>query len=180
MINNDIKEVLISSSQIENRVKEIAKEISADYADKNPLMVGILKGAWVFLADLVRQMTCPCQVDFISASSYGKGTVTSGNVKVMKDLAESCEGRDVIIVEDIIDTGITLSFLQKMLQERKARSVEIVTFLSKPSRRKVNVDVKYVGYEIPDAFVVGYGMDYAEQYRELQYIGILKEEVYKK
>jgi hypoxanthine phosphoribosyltransferase len=180
MTNNDIKEVLISSSQIENRVKEIAEEISADYADKNPLMVGILKGAWVFLADLVRQMTCPCQVDFISASSYGKGTVTSGNVKVMKDLAESCEGRDVIIVEDIIDTGITLSFLQKMLQERKARSVEIVTFLSKPSRRKVNVDVKYVGYEIPDAFVVGYGMDYAEQYRELQYIGILKEEIYKK
>lgn len=138
----------------------------------------MLKGAWVFVADLLRELELPADVDFICASSYGSGTCTSGEVTLLKDITMDCRKRDILLVEDIIDSGVTLSLLKQMLIERKAKSVNLVTLLSKPSRRKVNVDVKYVGFEIPDEFVVGYGMDYDERFRTLPYIGVLKEDVY--
>lgn len=174
---NDIKEVMFSADQIRNRVSEIAKQIAADYKGNRPLVIGVLKGAWVFVADLLRELEIPADVDFICASSYGSGTSTSGEVTLLKDITMDCRKRDVLIVEDIIDSGVTLSWLKQMMIDRKARSVNIATLLSKPSRRKVNVDVKYVGFEIPDEFVVGYGMDYDERYRTLTNICILKEEV---
>ena len=177
---SNVREVLISKEEISNRVRQLAAQISADYRDKNPVLVGVLKGGWVYLADLVREMDIDCEVDFISASSYGKGTTTSGSVKLLKDLTEDVCGRHVLIVEDIIDSGITLSYLKKLIEERNAESVEITALLSKPSRRKVHVDVKYVGFEIPDKFVVGYGMDFAEKLRGLPEICVLKEEMYKK
>lgn len=177
--SDDIKEIMFSAEQIHNRVEEMAQQIAQDYAGRRPLVIGVLKGAWVFVADLLRSMELPSDVDFICASSYGSGTFTSGEVTLLKDITLDCRRRDVLLVEDIIDSGVTLSWLKQMLIERKAKSVNIVTLLSKPSRRKVDVDVKYVGFEIPDEFVVGYGMDYDERYRTLTDICILKEEVYK-
>ena len=177
--SKDIKEVMFSTEQIRERVNELAKQIAADYAGTRPLVVGVLKGAWIFVADLLRQLELPADVDFICASSYGSGTTTTGELTLLKDITMDCRKRDVLLVEDIIDSGVTLSRLKEMMLERKARSVNIVTLLSKPSRRKVDVDVKYVGFEIPDEFVVGYGMDYDERFRTLTDIGILKEEVYK-
>ena len=176
---NEIKQVLFSSEQIRERVCRMAEQISADYKGKRPLVIGVLKGAWVFVADLLREMDIPADVDFICASSYGSGTTTSGTVTLLKDITLDCRKRDVLIVEDIIDSGVTLSLLKQMMLDRKAKSVNIVTLLSKPSRRKADVDVKYVGFEIPDEFVVGYGMDYDERFRTFADIGILKEEVYK-
>lgn len=178
--NKDVKEVLITSAEIKRRVKQMAQEISADFAGEKPLVVGVLKGAWAFMADLVREIDCDCEVDFVTVSSYGNGTVSSGSIKILKDLTTSCEGKDVLIVEDIIDTGITLSRLRDLFYERKAKSVSIATFLSKPARRKVNVPVNYVGFEILDKFVIGYGMDYAENYRGLKDVCVLKEEIYKR
>ena len=177
---NEIKEIMFSAEQIRARVAEIAKQIDKDYAGKRPLVIGVFKGAWIFVADLLRAMELPADVDFICASSYGSGTSTSGEVTLLKDITLDCRKRDVLLVEDIIDSGVTLSLLKQMMIERKARSVNIATLLSKPSRRKVDVDVKYVGFEIPDEFVVGYGMDYDERFRTFDSIGILKEEVYKK
>lgn len=177
--SNDIKKIMFSTERIRERVNELAKQIAADYAGTRPLVVGVLKGAWIFVADLLRQLELPADVDFICASSYGSGTSTSGEVTLLKDITIDCRKRDVLLVEDIIDSGVTLSWLKQMLIERKAKSVNIATLLSKPSRRKVNVDVKYIGFEIPDEFVVGYGMDYDERYRTLDSICILKEDVYK-
>lgn len=175
----DIKEVLLSEEKILNKVKELAGRISEDYKGKDLLVVGILKGSVIVASDLIKNITIPCAIDFMAVSSYGSSTETSGVVRILKDLDHGVEGKDIIIVEDIIDSGVTLDYLLKYLKARKANSIEIVTLLSKPARRKVEIDVKYCGFEVPDEFLVGYGLDFAEKYRNLPFIGILKEEVYK-
>ena len=178
MMRNDIQEVLFSEQQLADKVAELGARISADYEDKNPLVVSVLKGSYVFMADLTRKITIPCNVDFMAVSSYGAGTKTTGEVQIIKDIGSKIDGRHLIIVEDILDSGVTLSFLMKIRTARGAASIRLCTLLSKPERRKVDVPVDYLGFEIPDAFVVGYGLDYAEKYRNLPYIGILKPSVY--
>lgn len=175
----DIKEVLLTENEIMQRIKEIASKISEDYKGKDLLVVGILKGSVIVASDLIKNITIPCSIDFMALSSYGNSTETSGVVRILKDLDHGIEGKDVIIVEDIIDSGVTLDYLLKYLKARKANSIEIVTLLSKPARRKVEIDVKYCGFEVPDEFLVGYGLDFSEKYRNLPFVGILKEEVYK-
>lgn len=175
----DIKKVLLTEEQILEKVRELGSAISRDYESKDLLIVGILKGSVLFASELIKNITVPCEIDFMAVSSYGNSTETSGVVRILKDLEHSIEGKDIIIVEDIIDSGVTLDYLLKYLTARKANSVEIVTLLTKPSRRKVDINVKYCGFEVPDEFLVGYGLDYAEKYRNLPYVGILKEEVYK-
>ena len=177
-MKNDIKEVLFTEEQLKQKVAELGAQITADYQGKNPLIVSVLKGSYVFMADLTRRIDVPCQVDFMVVSSYGAGTKTSGEVQIIKDLENSIDGRDLIIVEDILDSGVTLSYLMKVLTARGANSIRLCTLLSKPERRKVDVPVDYLGFEIPDEFVVGYGLDFAERYRNLPYIGILKPSVY--
>lgn len=179
-MKNDIKEILFSKEQIPEITTILAKKIETDYQDKTPIIVSVLKGSFIFMADLVREINIPCEIDFMVVSSYGNGTTTTGEVKIIKDLDYVIEGRDVILVEDILDSGMTLSYLLEILKTRGANSVEICTFLNKPSRRKADVQVKYNGFDIPDEFVVGYGLDYAEKYRNLPYVGILKPEVYTK
>lgn len=174
----DVKEILVTKEQIEKKVAELGKILSEEYKDLNPLCVCVLKGAVPFMADLIRQMNISLQMDFMAVSSYGNSTKSSGVVRILKDLDTSVDGRHVLIVEDIIDTGLTLSYLVDMLKGRNAASVKIVTMLDKPERRKVDLKPDYCGFTIPDAFVVGYGLDYAERYRNLPYIGVLKEEVY--
>lgn len=176
----DIKEVLITEEQIQKRIEELAQVISEDYKGKNLLVVGILKGSVLFASDLLKKISIPCEIDFMAVSSYGNSTETSGVVRILKDLDNSIEGKDLIIVEDIVDTGVTLSYLTKYLKGRNINSVEIVSLLNKPSRRKADIDVKYIGFETPDEFLVGYGLDYAEKYRNLPFVGILKREVYEK
>lgn len=178
MMRNDIQEVLFSEQQLADKVAELGARISADYEGKNPLVVSVLKGSYVFMADLTRQISIPCNVDFMAVSSYGAGTKTTGEVQIIKDIGSKIDGRHLIIVEDILDSGVTLSFLMKILKARGAASIRLCTLLSKPERRKVDVPVDYLGFEIPDAFVVGYGLDYAEKYRNLPYIGILKPAIY--
>ena len=178
MMKNDIQEVLFSEQQLADKVAELGARISADYAGKDPLIVSVLKGSYVFMADLTRRISIPCNVDFMAVSSYGAGTKTTGEVQIIKDIGSKIDGRHLIIVEDILDSGVTLSFLMKVLKARVAASIRLCTLLSKPERRKVDVPVDYLGFEIPDAFVVGYGLDYAEKYRNLPYIGILKPSVY--
>ncbi len=178
-MTEDIKEVLLTEEEILNRVKEIGKAISEDYNNKDLIVVGILKGSVIFASELIKNITIPCEIDFMAVSSYGRSTETSGIVRILKDLDYGIEGKDIIIVEDIIDSGVTLDYLLKYLKARKANSIEIVTLLTKPSRRMVDINVKYCGFEVPDEFLVGYGLDYSERYRNLPYIGILKEEVYK-
>lgn len=178
MMRNDIQEVLFSEQQLADKVAELGARISADYEGKNPLVVSVLKGSYVFMADLTRKITIPCNVDFMAVSSYGTGTKTTGEVQIIKDIGSKIDGRHLIIVEDILDSGVTLSFLMKILKARGAASIRLCTLLSKPERRKVDVPVDYLGFEIPDAFVVGYGLDYAEKYRNLPYIGILKPAIY--
>ena len=178
MMKNDIQEVLFSEQQLADKVAELGAHISADYAGKDPLIVSVLKGSYVFMADLTRRISIPCNVDFMAVSSYGAGTKTTGEVQIIKDIGSKIDGRHLIIVEDILDSGVTLSFLMKVLKARGAASIRLCTLLSKPERRKVDVPVDYLGFEIPDAFVVGYGLDYAEKYRNLPYIGILKPSVY--
>lgn len=178
MMRNDIQEVLFSEQQLADKVAELGARISVDYEGKNPLVVSVLKGSYVFMADLTRKITIPCNVDFMAVSSYGEGTKTTGEVQIIKDIGSKIDGRHLIIVEDILDSGVTLSFLMKILKARGAASIRLCTLLSKPERRKVDVPVDYLGFEIPDAFVVGYGLDYAEKYRNLPYIGILKPSVY--
>lgn len=178
-MNRDIKEVLFTEEKIMETVKEIAKNISEDYKGKDLLVVGVLKGSIVFTSDLIKNITIPCEIDFMAVSSYGSSSETSGIVRILKDLDHSIEGKDLLIVEDIIDSGVTLSYLLEYLKTRKANSVEIVALLTKPSRRKVELEVKYSGLEVPDEFLVGYGLDFAEKYRNLPYVGILKEEIYK-
>ena len=179
-MTKDIKEILLTEEQITNKVKEIGKAISEDYKGKDLIIVGILKGSVIFASELIKNISIPCEIDFMAVSSYGNSTETSGVVRILKDLDHGIEGKDIIIVEDIIDSGVTLDYLLKYLKARKANSIEIVTLLTKPSRRMVDLDVKYCGFEVPDDFLVGYGLDYAERYRNLPYVGILKEEVYKK
>ena len=176
---SDIKEVLISEEEIQNKVKELGKKITEDYRDKNLFLLGILKGAVPFMADIMRKIDLDLEYDFMDVSSY-QGTRSLGEVRILKDISTSIVGKDILIVENIIDTGITLNYLTKVLKSRGANSIEIVTMLSKPSRRKVDLPVKYNGFEIEDNFVIGYGMDYDEKYRALPYIGILDEFVYTK
>ena len=176
----DIKEVLFSEEAINERVKELAAKISEDYKGKELLVVGVLKGSVIFASELIKNITIPCQIDFMAVSSYGDSSETTGVVRILKDLDSEISGKHIIIVEDIVDSGVTLNYLLNYLKSRNASSVEIVSLLTKPSRRKVDIDCKYVGFETPDEFLVGYGLDYAEKYRNLPYVGILKEEVYKK
>ena len=177
MLDKDVERVLFSEEELHRRVAETA-EIDRDYAGREPLLVSVLRGSFVFMADLVRQIHLPCTVDFMAVSSYGAGTASSGQVRIIKDLSEHIEGRDVIVVEDILDSGNTLSYLLKLLEQRSPASIRLCTLLDKPDRRVKPVEVHYSGFTIPDAFVVGYGLDYAEHYRNLPYIGILKPEVY--
>lgn len=177
-MKNDIEKVYFTEEMIQNRVKELGAQLSADYEGKNPLLVGVLKGSFIFLADLSRQMDIHCEIEFITVSSYGAGTETSGQVTMTKALGSVVENRHVIIVEDILDTGLTLEFLRKYLLSLKPASLKICTMLDKPSRRRVQIKADYVGYECVDAFYVGYGLDYAGNYRNLPYIGSLKPEIY--
>lgn len=176
---NLIKATLVSEQQIKQRIAELGKQITADYKGTRPIVIGILKGAWIYLADLLREVDLDVDVDFMSVSSYGSGTSTSGTITIVKDLSVDVTGRDVLIVEDIVDSGLTLARLKDLMRDRNAKSVEISTLLSKPSRRKVEVDVKYIGFEIPDEFVIGYGLDFDEKYRTLRDICVLAEEAYK-
>ena len=179
-MKNDIERVLLTEAQLQKRVREMAAEISRDYADKNPTMVCILKGAIMFYTDLLRNMPIPLSMDFMAVSSYGNKTKSSGEVEIRKDLSTSIEGKHVIIVEDIVESGFTLSYLKRMLDSRGAKSIKLATLLDKPARRAPGITLKsdYSGFVVGDEFVVGYGLDYAERYRNLPYIGILKPEVY--
>ena len=172
-IKDDVKKVLYSEEPLAKRVKEMAEEISKDYAGKDLLVVGILKGSVLFTSDLIKNISIPCEIDFMAVSSYGNSAQTSGVVRILKDL-------DSDIVEDIVDTGTTLSYLLEYLKARKAASIEIVALLDKEARRTSNVSAKYKGFDVPDEFIVGYGIDYAEKYRNLPFIGALKEEIYNK
>ena len=163
----DTAEVLVSSSEVHEKVREIGGRITEDYRGHKLLLVGVLRGAVVFLSDLMRHLRLPCEIDFMEISSYGMGTSSSGVVRILKDLEENITGRHVLVVEDIVDTGLTLSYLRRSLLARKPASLEICALLSKPSRREVDLDVRYVGFEVPDVFVVGYGIDYAGTYRNL-------------
>ena len=177
-MKDDIGEVLFSEEKIASIVRNMGRQISEDYVGKNLFMVSVLKGSLVFMADLMRAVTIPCSIDFLSVSSYGNGTASSGEVRILKDLDCSLEGKDLMIVEDILDSGMTLSFLLKTLSARNPASIRLCTFLDKPERRRVDIRPDYVGAEVPDKFIVGYGLDYAEKYRNLPYIGVLKPEVY--
>jgi hypoxanthine phosphoribosyltransferase len=174
----DVKEVLITSDQIEAKVREIGARITEDYRGEKPLLVGVLRGAVVIMSDLMRNIDLQCELDFMDISSYGSGTSSSGVVRILKDLEEDITDRHVLIVEDIIDTGLTLSYLMRSLQARKPASLEVCALLSKPSRRRAKLDVRYLGFEVPDEFVVGYGLDYAGAYRNLPDICVLKPEVF--
>ncbi|KSU76524.1 hypoxanthine phosphoribosyltransferase [Fictibacillus enclensis] len=179
-MHDEIKEVLISEEALQEKIKDLGKQLSEDYQDRFPLVVGVLKGALPFMADLIKRMDIHLEIDLMAVSSYGASTVSSGEVKIIKDLDTSLEGRDVIIVEDIIDSGLTLSYLVQLFKHRNANSVKIVTLLDKPTGRKVDIKPDLTGFIVPDAFVVGYGLDYIERYRNLPYIGVLKPEVYEK
>lgn len=175
---NDISEVLLSEEQIKQRVKELAKTITEDYKDKMPIVVCVLKGSSFFFVDLCKDIECHINLDFMAVSSYGSSSISSGEIKIKKDLEQDIKGRDVLIVEDIIDSGHTLKKLIALLDERKPKSIKTICLLDKVARRVVDQYADYVGFEIPDEFVVGYGLDFAEYYRNLPYIGILKPEVY--
>ncbi|MGU3411322.1 hypoxanthine phosphoribosyltransferase [Microbacterium sp. M1A1_1b] len=177
-VQDDLSEVLFTPEQIDDKIAELAAAVDRDYADKDPLLVGVLKGAVMVMADFSRHLTLQAKMDWMAVSSYGSGTKSSGVVRILKDLDTDLHGRDVIIVEDIIDSGLTLSWLKQNLESRGAASVEIVTLLRKPEAAKVQVDVKYVGCDIPDAFVVGFGLDYDERYRNLRGIGVLAPHIY--
>ena len=178
IFDNDIQEELFSEEQLKNRVREIAQQITADYQGKEIMLISVLRGSFVFMADLCRAIDLPCTLDFMAVSSYGKGTKSSGQVQITKDLSEDISDRHIIVVEDILDSGNTLSYLLKILENRHPASIRLCTLLDKPDRRVKPVEVHYSGFTIPDAFVVGYGLDYAEKYRNLPYIGILKPRVY--
>ncbi len=175
---NDVKNVLLSEAELSAKVAEMGAQISKDYQGKNLLLVTVLKGAVVFLTDLMRAIDLPAEIDFMVVSSYGSGVKSSGVVKIVKDLDTEIAGRDILIVEDILDTGITLEYLTQLLRDRNPASIKIATLLDKPARRKANIQADYIGFSIPDEFVIGYGLDYDEKYRNLPFIGILKPEVY--
>ena len=174
---NDIEKVLISEEELQAKIKEMGQKISEDFRGKEPLFVGVLKGCFIFMSDLLRYVDIKCTMDFMAVSSY-QGTSSTGAVKIGKDLSQDIEGRHIIIVEDILDSGVTLSYLKKYLEVRKPASISIATLLDKPARRKADVYADYFCFEVPDAFVVGYGLDYNEVYRNLPYIGVLKPEMY--
>jgi hypoxanthine phosphoribosyltransferase len=171
----NVGEILVQPDDLAHRVRELAEEISRDYADKNVLLIGVLKGAVFFLADLMRQLDVDCEVDFMAVSSYGSSTDSSGVVRILKDLDEPIEGRHVLIVEDIVDSGLTLSYLFRMLGGRSPASLEVCALLTKPDRREVDMPIRYVGFEIPNRFAIGYGLDHAERYRNLPYVAVLNE-----
>jgi hypoxanthine phosphoribosyltransferase len=177
-LDADIDDVIVTAEQIQAKTTELAKQIDADYDDREPLLVGVLKGAVMFMSDLARVLERPSTMEFMAVSSYGSATTSSGVVRILKDLDRDIAGEHVLIVEDIIDSGLTLSWLLKNLSARQPASIEVVALLRKPDAVKVHVPVKYVGFDIPNEFVVGYGLDYAERYRDLPYIGRLKPEVY--
>jgi hypoxanthine phosphoribosyltransferase len=170
-----IGEILIDEETLAARVAELGAEVSADYEGRDLLLIGVLKGAVFFMADLMRHLTVACEVDFMAISSYGDATDSSGIVRILKDLDISIEGREVLVVEDIIDSGLTLSYLMRNLESREPASLEVCALLTKPTRREIDVPVRYVGFEIPNKFVVGYGLDFAERYRNLPYVGVLDE-----
>ncbi|MBN1063467.1 hypoxanthine phosphoribosyltransferase [Clostridium botulinum] len=179
-MREDIQEILFDEETLNKKIKEIAEKISVDYKGRELVVVGILKGSVLFAAELIKNISIPCEIDFMAVSSYGNSTETSGVVRILKDLDYSIEGKDILLVEDIVDSGVTLSYLLKYLKARKANTIEIVSLLNKSARRKAEVYAKYIGFEVPDSFIVGYGIDYAEKYRNLPFIGVLKPEVYEK
>ncbi len=176
-MRRDIERILISEEELQDKISRMGKQISDDFRGKDPIFVGVLKGCFIFMADLMRHVDIHCSVDFMAVSSYS-GTSSTGAVKINKDLSEDIEGRHIIIVEDILDSGVTLSYLKQYLMVRKPASISIATLMDKPSRRKADVHADYSCFEVPDAFVVGYGLDYNERYRNLPYIGVLKPEIY--
>lgn len=177
-MRNDMKEILFTEEQIQTRIGELGEQLAREYAGKNPLVICVLKGAILFMADLVKTMDIPLEMDFMAISSYGASTQSSGVVRILKDLDTALEGRHVLIVEDIVDTGLTLSYLRDQLIRRNTASVKIVTLFDKPSGRKIGIVPDYRGFEVPNEFIVGYGLDYAEKYRNLPFVGILKPEIY--
>ena len=172
-VKSAVGEILIDQEPLQARIAELGAEISSDYAGRDLLLVGVLKGAVFFLADLMRELSVPCEIDFMAISSYGAGTDSSGVVRILKDLDMNIAGRDVLVVEDIIDSGLTLSYLMRSLTARKPASLEVCTLLTKPERREVDVPVRYVGFEIPNRFVIGYGLDFDQRYRNLPYVAVL-------
>ena len=174
-LEHAVREILIDADRLHERIAELGEEISADYAGRDLLLIGVLKGAVFFMADLMRRLTVPCEIDFMAISSYAGATESSGVVRILKDLDINIEGRDVLVVEDIIDSGLTLSYLMRNLESREPASLEICALLTKPARREIDVAVRYVGFEIPNSFVVGYGLDFDERYRNLPYVGVLDE-----
>jgi hypoxanthine phosphoribosyltransferase len=176
-LTSGVEEILVDEAALQARVAELGAEISADYRDRDLLLIGVLKGAIFFMADLMRQIDLPCEVDFMAISSYGAGVDSSGVVRILKDLDMPIENRNVVIVEDIVDSGLTLSYLLRNLEARHPASVEICALLTKPDRRENDVECRYVGFDIPNRFVIGYGLDFAERYRNLPYIGVLREDL---
>ncbi|HWF50609.1 MAG TPA: hypoxanthine phosphoribosyltransferase [Solirubrobacteraceae bacterium] len=177
MDDDAIGDILVKPEELQNRVRELAAEISRDYADRDLVLIGVLKGAVFFLSDLMRELKVPCEVDFMAVASYGSATRSSGVVRILKDLDAVIEGRDVLIVEDIVDSGLTLQYLLRNLGARNPRSLEVCALLTKPERRKVQLPTRYVGFEIPDRFVIGYGLDHGERYRNLPFVAALKDDV---
>jgi len=176
-LERGVSEVLIDEDRLRARVVELGEEISADYAGRDLLLIGVLKGAVFFMADLMRTLGIPCEIDFMAISSYGAQTDSSGVVRILKDLDINIEGRNVLVVEDIIDSGLTLQYLMRNLEAREPASLEVCALLTKPDRREIDVPVRYIGFEIPNRFVVGYGLDFAERYRNLPYVGVLNSEL---
>ena len=177
-IMNDVERILISEEELKNTVKRIGKQITEDYRGKDLLLVSVLKGSVIFMADLMREIDLPCNIDFMAVSSYGSGTKSSGVVKIIKDLDQSIEGKDLLIVEDILDSGRTLNYIREILSARNPKSIKICTLFDKPERRDVDIFADYIGAPVPNEFIVGYGLDYNEYYRNLPYIGVLKRAVY--
>jgi hypoxanthine phosphoribosyltransferase len=176
-LERGVGEILIDERRLQERIRELGREVSDDYAGRELLLVGVLKGAVFFMADLMRVINVPCEIDFMAISSYGASTDSSGVVRILKDLDINIEGRHVVIVEDIIDSGLTLSYLVRNLESREPASLEVCALLTKPGRREIDVDVRYVGFEIPNRFVIGYGLDFAERYRNLPYVGVLRDDL---
>ena len=177
-IHEDVEEILLTGDEIAARVADLGAQLAADYAGRTPVLVSVLKGSIVFLADLIRAMDVPLNVDLMEVSSYGSATESSGQVRILKDLSSSIEGRDVVVVEDIIDTGLTLNYLLRYLAERHPASVRVCCLLDKPARRLAEIEIDYRGFTIPDRFVIGYGLDYDERYRNLPYVGVLRASIY--
>jgi hypoxanthine phosphoribosyltransferase len=176
-LERGVEEILIEESALQARIAELGDEVSADYAGRDLLLIGVLKGAVFFMSDLMRRLTVPCEIDFMAISSYGASTDSSGVVRILKDLDINIEGRNVLVVEDIIDSGLTLSYLMRNLEAREPASLEVCALLTKPARREIDVDVRYVGFEIPNRFVIGYGLDFAERYRNLPYVAVLHSDL---